>query len=72
MLVIVIAHLCLSGHYPGKCKNVMVTDQATFGQCTGSFALQVLPAWLTENGYTQRGWKLARWGCVVGGKRTDA
>lgn len=66
MLVTVIATLCLTAD-PSACVDKIVTDQATFMECAGAFAAQVLPHWMEENGYTARGYRLAKWGCVVGG-----
>lgn len=68
MLVTVIATLCLNG----VCVDKVVTDQATFMQCTGAFAAQVLPHWMEENGYSARGYTLRKWGCAIGGKRVPA
>ncbi len=65
MLVVVVATLCLNG----SCIEKTVTDQATMGQCGGPMALQVIPQWMEDNGYAARGYRLAKWGCVIGGKR---
>lgn len=71
MLVIVVATLCLSGaHAP--CVEKVVTDQASLAQCSGPFSQQALAGWMEENGYTARGYHLAKWGCVIGSKRTPA
>lgn len=67
-LVTVIATLCLA--YGGECIDKVVTDQATFEQCNGSFAMQALPQWLADSGYLERGYHLAGWQCMKGGKRT--
>ena len=69
MLVIVIATLCLAN---GDCIERTVTSEATLMQCDGAMAVQVLPQWMEENGYTARGYRLAKWGCVIGGKRERA
>lgn len=66
MLVTVVVTLCLAG---GQCIERVVTDEATLSQCGGAMALQVLPAWLEAEGYTARGYKLMKWGCVIGGRR---
>ena len=34
-------------------------------------AAQVLPQWMEENGYTARGYHLAKWGCVIGGRKRE-
>lgn len=68
MLVTVIVTLCIQT----ACIERTVTDQATFIQCGGAFAAQVLPHWMEENGYTARGYRLVKWGCVIGGKRERA
>jgi hypothetical protein len=68
MLVVVIATLCLAN---GNCIERTVTDQATLMQCGGAFALQALPKWMEENGYTARGYTLAKWGCVIGGRKKE-
>lgn len=67
MLVLVVATLCLP---TGACIERTVTDQATLMQCGGAFAAQVLPTWMEQEGYTARGYRLAKWGCVVGSRRT--
>jgi hypothetical protein len=68
MLVTVIATLCLAAD-PSSCVDKVVTDQATLMECGGAFAAQVLPHWMEENGYTARGYRLAKWGCVVGRRK---
>lgn len=65
MLVTVIVTLCLAS---GSCVEKVVTDQASFASCMGAYAMQVLPKWMEENGYTARGYRLAKWGCVLGSK----
>lgn len=69
MLVTVTALLCLASS-PTTCIERTVTDQATLMQCGGAMAVQVLPTWMEEQGYTARGYRLAKWGCVIGGRRT--
>lgn len=69
MLIVVIATLCLAN---GTCIERTVTDQATFAQCSGAFAMQALSGWMEQEGYTARGYRLAKWGCVIGGKRERA
>jgi hypothetical protein len=64
MLVTVIATLCLAN----VCVEKTVTDQATLMQCGGGFAQQALSKWMDENGYSARGYRLAKWGCVIGGR----
>lgn len=71
MLVTVIAYLCLVAE-PKACIERTVTSEATLMQCGGAFAAQALPKWMEENGYTARGYRLAKWGCVIGGKREQA
>ncbi|MGJ5032424.1 hypothetical protein ACQR1I_36690 [Bradyrhizobium sp. HKCCYLS2038] len=68
MLISVIVTLCLAAA-PETCIERTVTDEATMMQCSGAMAAQVLPAWMAENGYTARGYRLAKWGCVPGGFR---
>jgi hypothetical protein len=70
MLVTVIATLCLATD-PAACVERVVTEQATLMQCGGAFAAQVLPTWMEEQGYLARGYKLAKWGCVIGGRRSN-
>jgi hypothetical protein len=67
MLVTVIATICLNG----LCVDKTVTDQATLGECTVT-AQQSLTQWMELEGYTARGYRLARWRCDIGGKRTPA
>lgn len=67
MLVIVTATLCLAN---GSCVEKTITDQATLMQCSGAFALQAIPQWMADNGYAARGYRLAKWGCVLGQRRT--
>jgi hypothetical protein len=43
MLITVTALLCLVAS-PSTCIERTVTDQATFAQCSGAFAMQALPA----------------------------
>jgi hypothetical protein len=71
MLITVTALLCLVAS-PSTCIERTVTDQATFAQCSGAFAMQALSGWMEQEGYTARGYRLAKWGCVIGGKRTAA
>lgn len=68
MLVTVIVSLCLIAA-PDRCIERVVTNEATLMQCGGAMAIQVLPAWMEEQGYAARGYRLAKWGCVIGGKR---
>ena len=69
MLVSVIATLCLNA----VCVEKTVTDQATLMQCGGGgFAQQAIAQWMDENGYAARGYRLTKWGCAIGGKRTHA
>lgn len=68
MLVTVIVSLCLIAS-PANCIERVVTNEATLMQCGGAMAVQVLPTWMEEQGYTARGYRLAKWGCVIGGKR---
>jgi hypothetical protein len=67
MLVTVIATLCLNG----ACIERVVTQEATLMQCGGPMAVQVIPQWMADNGYAARGYHLAKWGCVIGGKREN-
>jgi hypothetical protein len=69
MLVLVVATLCLVST-PATCIERTVTDQASLASCTGAFAQQALSGWMEQEGYTARGYRLAKWGCVVGGRRT--
>lgn len=69
MLVTVIATLCLAN---AQCIERVVTNEATLMQCGGAMAVQVLPTWMEEQGYTARGYRLAKWGCVIGGRRVGA
>lgn len=64
MLVMILATLCLGD----VCVEKVVTDQATLAQC-GATAAQRIPQWMEEQGYTARGYRLAKWGCAIGGKR---
>jgi hypothetical protein len=66
VLITVIATLCTLN---GVCIERTVTDQATFAQCSGAFSQQALSGWMEREGYTARGYRLAKWGCVVGGKK---
>lgn len=66
MLVTLVVTLCLAG---GSCIEKVVTDQATLMQCEGATAAQALPTWMAENGYTARGYRLAKWGCMIGTRR---
>lgn len=66
--VSVIAMLCLATD-PANCIERTVTDQATMMQCRGPMAAQVLPDWMEKNGYTARGYLLAKWDCVAAGRR---
>jgi hypothetical protein len=70
MLVTVIATLCLVAD-PSSCIEKTVTDQATLMQCGGAMAAQVLPQWMADNGYLARGYRLAKWGCQIGSKKTS-
>lgn len=70
MLISVIVTLCLVSN-PNDCIRKIVTDQATLSECSGPFALQVLPKWIEENGYAARGYRLAKWGCVIGGRKAN-
>ena len=70
MLVTVIAYLCLAAE-PTTCIERTVTNEATLMQCGGAFAAQALPKWIEENGYTARGYHLAKWGCVIGGRKRE-
>jgi hypothetical protein len=70
MLITVTALLCLVST-PSQCIERTVTDQATLASCTGGFAQQALSGWMEQEGYTARGYRLAKWGCVIGGKRTS-
>lgn len=69
MLVTVTVLLCLAN---ATCVERTVTDEATLMQCGGGFAQQALSKWMEQNGYTARGYRLAKWGCVIGGKRERA
>jgi hypothetical protein len=69
MLVVVVATLCLIAD-PAACIERVVTDQATLMECEGAFAAQVLPSWMEEQGYSARGYRLAKWGCSIGGRRS--
>lgn len=68
MFVAVIVTLCLAGADPA-CIEKTVTDQATLMECGGAFAAQAIPQWMADNGYSARGYRLAKWGCVIGGRR---
>jgi hypothetical protein len=67
MLITVIATLCLAN---SSCIERTVTDQASLASCTGGFAQQALSGWMEQEGYTARGYRLAKWGCVIGSRRT--
>jgi hypothetical protein len=41
----------------------VVTDQATQLECAGPTAAQRIPQWMTDNGYLQRGYRLAGYRC---------
>lgn len=71
MFVTVLVKLCLIAD-PSACVEKIVTDQATLMECGGSSAAQFLPQWMAENGYTARGYRLASWGCAMGGRRVPA
>jgi hypothetical protein len=71
MLVTVTVLLCLISS-PETCIERVVTNEATLMQCGGAMAAQVLPTWMEEQGYTARGYRLAKWGCVIGGRRKVA
>lgn len=68
MLMTVVVLLCLND----SCIEKVVTDQATLMQCKGPFAAQAIPGWMAENGYTARGYRLAKWDCVTPAKRKTA
>jgi hypothetical protein len=67
MLVSVIVTLCLAN----TCIERTVTNEATLMQCGGAFAAQALPAWMEREGYTARGYRLAKWGCVIGSRKKE-
>lgn len=71
MLVTVIATICIAGAEPA-CVDKIVTDQATLMQCGGAFAQPAIAKWMEENGYTARGYRLAKWGCAIGRKPVRA
>lgn len=68
MLTTLVAVLCLRG----VCIDKVVTDQATFMQCGGAMAAQVIPTWMQEQGYAARGYTLAGWKCQIGARRIPA
>lgn len=68
MLVTVIVTLCLQN---GSCIERTVTNEATLMQCGGAFGAQAIPQWMQEHGYTARGYSLAKWGCVIGGRKRE-
>lgn len=59
MLLYLIATLCGAG----TCMDRVVTDQATQLECAGPTAAQRIPQWMTDNGYLQRGYRLAGYRC---------
>ena len=70
MLVTVIVTLCLTAE-PKACIERTVTDEATLMQCGGAFGAQAIPAWMEREGYMARGYRLAKWGCVIGGRKRE-
>jgi len=63
-LFAIVVTLCLQG----ACVDKTVTDQATQLQC-GVTAMQRIPEWMAEQGYLQRGYRLAKWGCERADRR---
>ena len=75
MQVTVIATLCqLAAASHPACVEEVITDDATLMQCGGAFAQQAISKWMSENIHYRTGWRLAKWGCVIGGyhKATEA
>jgi len=66
MLVVVIATFCQLAH-PQVCVDEIITDQATLMQCGGGFAQQAIADWMSHDPRYVTGWRLAKWGCVIGG-----
>ena len=65
MLITVVATPCLQS----ICTEKIVTAQATMMQCAGPMGAQVIPQWMADNGYAARGYRLAKWSCILGGRR---
>lgn len=65
MIVELIVVMCLEN---GPCIERTVTDQASLMQC-GATAAQAIPEWMEKEGYLARGYRLAKWGCAIGGRR---
>jgi len=66
MLATVVVTLCLAS---GACIDKIVTREATMMQCGGAFGEQAISQWMENNGYTARGYRLARWRCTIGQQR---
>lgn len=70
MQVTVIATLCkLAAATPPQpaCVEEIVTDEATLMQCGGPFAQQAIAKWMGEHPIYRSGWRLAKYGCAIGG-----
>lgn len=66
MLVVVVATFC-SLAQPASCTQEVITDQATLMECGGAFAQQAISKWMAESIHYRTGWRLSKWGCVIGG-----
>lgn len=66
MLVTVVATFCQLAA-PSSCAQELITNEATLMQCGGAFAQQAISKWMAENVHYRTGWRLAKWGCVIGG-----
>lgn len=66
MFASVILTLCLAS---GECTDVTVTDKASMLECM--FGVQQAGAqWMQDEGWTARGYRLARWRCEMGKRGT--
>lgn len=70
MQVAVIATLCrLAAATTQPCVEEIVAENVELAQCAGPFAQQALAKWMEEHPIYRSGWRLAKWGCAIGGYR---
>lgn len=65
MIVTVVATLCTLATHPA-CVEEIITDQATLSECTQT-AESAIAKWMSEHPLYRSGWRLAKWGCAIGG-----
>lgn len=68
MQVTVIATLCSLASAHPACVEEVITDQAQLSECMQS-AEAFISKWMAENIKFRTGWRLAKWGCAIGGYR---